>query len=51
MIVIYIENIFDGNDLKIKIINFVKRFVIGLDIIVEKIFDFIYVDVELIENI
>lgn len=51
LILIYIENIFDGNDLRIKISKFVIRFVKGVDIIVKKIFDFINVDVELIKNI
>lgn len=51
LILIYIESIFDGNDLRIKINKFVIRFVKGVDIIVKKIFDFINVDVELIKNI
>lgn len=51
LILIYIESIFDGNDLRIKISKFVIRFVKGVDIIVKKIFDFINVDVELIKNI
>lgn len=51
LVYIYIENIFDGNDLKIKTINFVKRFATGLDTIAEKIPDFLHADAELIENI
>lgn len=51
LVYIYIENIFDGNDLKIKTTNFVNRFATGLDTIAKKIPDFIHADAELIEHI
>lgn len=51
LISIYIENIFDGNDLRIKISKFVTRFAKGVDTIAKKIPDFINADAELIKNI
>lgn len=51
LVYIYIENIFDGNDLKIKTTNFVNKFATGLDTIAKKIPDFIHADAELIELI
>ena len=50
LVTIYIETIFDGNDLAIKISNFVKRFAKGVDTIAKKIPDFINADADLIKN-
>ena len=51
LVSIYIENIFDGNHLTIKISNFVKRFAKGVDTITKKIPDFINADADLIKNV
>ncbi|XP_061187856.1 uncharacterized protein LOC133195895 [Saccostrea echinata] len=51
LISIFIENIFDGNDLRVKISKFVGRFAKGVDTIAKKIPDFVEADKELIKNI
>lgn len=50
MIAIYIENIFDGNDLRININKFMSRFTKGVDIIERKIPEFLTEDARLIRN-
>jgi hypothetical protein len=51
LVSIFIENIFDGNDLRIKISKFVGRFAKGVDTVAKKIPNFIMADEELIKNI
>lgn len=51
LIAIYIENIFDGNDLRININKFMSRFTKGVDIIERKIPEFLTEDARLIRNI
>lgn len=51
LIAIYIENIFDGNDLRINIKKFMSRFTKGVDIIERKIPEFLTEDARLIRNI
>lgn len=51
LVSIFIENIFDGDDLRIKISKFVGRFAKGVDTVAKKIPDFVAADKELIKNI
>ena len=51
LVSIYIENIFQGTDLKMKTRKFVARFAKGMDNIARKIPEFINADAELIKDI
>lgn len=51
LVAIYIENIFDGNDLRTNINKFMTRFTKGVDIIERKIPEFLTEDARLIRNI
>ncbi|KAK3101932.1 hypothetical protein FSP39_007456 [Pinctada imbricata] len=46
----YIDSIFNGNDLKIKIDRFVHKFIRGIDVIAKKIPEFLEADRQLIQN-